>query len=160
MTCTITIRRPTDHPVASSTFASVLWSPKPKLSYDEALAIIRERNVPVAMVYGREDPWVTPMWGQRLKRRVPRAAYYEVSKCGHCPHHESPEVVNEIIRGWVAAVEEGAPPPEGPVVARGGDGSDVVGALVDGHPRRPTEWLVYCLDALNTKNGRGLRRLE
>lgn len=86
------------------------------MSYEEALDIIRERDVPVALVYGREDPWVTPLWGQRLKRRVPRVSYYEVSKCGHCPHHEAPEVVNEIIRRWVNAVSAGEPPPEEPVV--------------------------------------------
>lgn len=90
------------------------------MSYEEALDIIRERDVPVALVYGREDPWVTPLWGQRLKRRVPSATYYEVSKCGHCPHHEAPEVVNEIIKRWMNAVSAGAPPPEEPVVGGGG----------------------------------------
>jgi pimeloyl-ACP methyl ester carboxylesterase len=162
------IRRPTDHPVASSTFASVLWSPKPKVSYDDALDAIRERGIPVALVYGREDPWVTPLWGQRLKRRVPRSTYYEVSNCGHCPHHEAPEVVNEIIGRWVTAVSAGAPPPEEPVVVAkgggssrgggGGGGGAIEGNLVDGNPRRPTEWLVYCLDSLNANNGGGLHR--
>lgn len=90
------------------------------MSYDEALDIIRERGVPMVMVYGREDPWVVPLWGQRLKRRVPGATYYEVSKCGHCPHHEAPDVVNEIIRRWMHAVSAGAPPPEEPVVGKWG----------------------------------------
>jgi len=146
------IRRPTDHPVASSTFASVLWSPKPKVSYNDALKSVREAGVPVALVYGRDDPWVTPLWGQRLKRRVPGAAYYEVTNCGHCPHHEAPEVINEIIKGWIRAVATGAPPPREPVAAGGGRG--IVGILVDGKPRRPTEWLVYCIDSLTANNGR------
>ena len=152
------IRAPTDHPVASSTFASVLWSPKPKVAYDDALDVIRDGDVPVALVYGREDPWVTPLWGQRLKRRVPNATYYEVSKCGHCPHHEALELVNEIMGSWMTATSAGEVPPREPVtvVARGG--STLLGEVVDGNPRLPTEWLVYCIDALSGGSGRGLRR--
>lgn len=146
------IRRPTDNPFASSTFASVLWSPKPRRSLDDALNIVREEGTPVALVFGREDPWVTPLWGQRMKRLLPGSTYYEISPSGHCPHHETPEVVNELIRGWVNALEEGQPPPKEPVMG----GKGVVGSLVDGNPRRPTEWLVYCLDAL--KGDGGLRR--
>lgn len=46
-------------------------------------------------------------------------------------------------------------------VAKGGSsrrGGEIVGTLVDGNPRLPTEWLVYCLDSLNANNGGGLQR--
>lgn len=46
-------------------------------------------------------------------------------------------------------------------VAKGGSsrrGGEIVGTLVDGTPRLPTEWLVYCLDSLNANNGGGLQR--
>ncbi len=33
---------------------------------------------PVCMIYGREDPWVVPLWGQRLKRLLADAVYLEV----------------------------------------------------------------------------------
>ena len=171
------IRRPTERASALATFASVLWSPKPQRSYAQALEVIRRRGLPVALVYGAEDPWVVPLWGQRLKRAVPHATYYEVSPCGHCPHHEAPEVVNRLITGWVAAVGAGAPPPDEPVVVaasgRGGDGGSrrawvggggfggeggiVLGRRVDGRPRLPTEWLAYCLDSLFNGGG-GLSR--
>ena len=39
---------------------------------------------------------------------------------------------------------------------RGADDRDIVGNSVDGNPRRPTEWLVYCLDC--SLNGEGLQR--
>ena len=52
-----------------------------------------------------------------MKRRVPAATYYEVSNCGHCPHHEAPEVVNQLMARWMSAVETGTAPPEEPVVA-------------------------------------------
>jgi pimeloyl-ACP methyl ester carboxylesterase len=43
-------------------------------------------------MYGREDPWVRPIWGIKVKKQVPEAPYYEISPAGHCPHDEVPEV--------------------------------------------------------------------
>lgn len=56
---------------------------------------------------GRDDPWVVPIWGQRLKRQLPDATYLELAPAGHCPHHEAPTAINNIIQTWVAAVEVG-----------------------------------------------------
>lgn len=56
---------------------------------------------------GRDDPWVVPIWGQRLKRQMPSATYLELAPAGHCPHHEAPTAINSIITTWVAAVEQG-----------------------------------------------------
>lgn len=44
-------------------------------------------------MYGKEDPWVRPVWGLQVKRQVPEAPYYEISPAGHCPHDEVPEVM-------------------------------------------------------------------
>eukprot|EP00882_Tetradesmus_deserticola_P011248 GHRQ01011898.1.p1 GENE.GHRQ01011898.1~~GHRQ01011898.1.p1 ORF type:complete len:139 (+),score=61.50 GHRQ01011898.1:613-1029(+) len=62
---------------------------------------------PVCLAYGRDDPWVVPMWGQRLKRALPAAQYLELAPAGHCPHHEVPAAINSIVTSWVAAVEAG-----------------------------------------------------
>lgn len=35
------------------------------------------------LLYGKEDPWVRPLWGQRLKRRLPEAMYLELSPAGY-----------------------------------------------------------------------------
>jgi pimeloyl-ACP methyl ester carboxylesterase len=43
-------------------------------------------------MYGKEDPWVGPFWGIRVKQQVPEAPYYQISPAGHCPHDEVPEV--------------------------------------------------------------------
>lgn len=56
---------------------------------------------------GREDPWVVPLWGQRLRRQLPSATYLELSPAGHCPHHEAPSAVSRCIHEWVAAQESG-----------------------------------------------------
>lgn len=49
-------------------------------------------NVPICLVYGKEDPWVKPIWGRQVKRQMPDVPYYEISPAGHCPHDEVPEV--------------------------------------------------------------------
>jgi hypothetical protein len=54
---------------------------------------LRKEKVPLCLIYGREDPWVVPFWGQQVKQHVPDAVYYELSPVGHCPHHEAPEVI-------------------------------------------------------------------
>jgi len=43
-------------------------------------------------MYGKEDPWVGPLWGFQVKKQVPDAPYYQISPAGHCPHDEVPEV--------------------------------------------------------------------
>jgi pimeloyl-ACP methyl ester carboxylesterase len=127
---------PTNRPDALAAFCSVVWSPKPRRSFDEVLARLARsdecRHIPVSLVYGRDDPWVVPLWGQRLKRAVPRAWYYQLSDVGHCPAHESPAAVNDVVAGWVewaegagAGGEEREPPA----------GSECgVARLVDGAP--------------------------
>lgn len=65
-------------------------------------------GVPLAIVYGKEDPWVVPLFGLRLKQLVPGCSYFELSPCGHQAQIEAPEAVNEILTKWVAHVEEGA----------------------------------------------------
>lgn len=131
------IIRPTNDPAALSAFCSVVFSPKSKTSFDEMLAAIdaqgEETGVPVALVYGRDDPWVVPLWGQRLKRAVPRATYYELENTGHCPAHESPETVNDVVDAWMAWIAGGreGPPPDG--------SRDGRAKMVDGSPRNVFE---------------------
>ena len=92
------ILAPTRRPQAADVFVSILMSPRAPLSFDQMLA---RRRCPVCLIYGREDPWVVPRWGRRLKRIVPDAAYYELSPAGHCPHHERPEAVNALIASFL-----------------------------------------------------------
>ncbi|KAG5133780.1 hypothetical protein JHK82_024968 [Glycine max] len=30
-------------------------------------------------MYGKQDPWVRPLWGHQVKRQVPPASYYQIS---------------------------------------------------------------------------------
>ncbi|XP_051123697.1 pheophytinase, chloroplastic-like [Andrographis paniculata] len=95
----------TQHPAAAASFGSIIFAPQGQLSFDEALIQCRTNKTPICLMYGREDPWVRPVWGLQVKRRVPDAPYYEISPAGHCPHDEAPEVVNFLLRGWIKNLE-------------------------------------------------------
>ena len=69
----------TEQPLALDIFSAIALAPKPELGCEEALDLVK---APILMLYGRDDPWVVPLWGQRLKKRVPRAAYLELSPAG------------------------------------------------------------------------------
>lgn len=40
---------------------------------------VQRAGLPMLLVYGREDPWVRTIWGQRALRVAPEAAYYQAS---------------------------------------------------------------------------------
>lgn len=84
-------------------FASIIFSPKAKYRFED---MIKQIACPLTLVYGREDPWVSPMWGARIKRERPDATYFEVSPAGHCAHHEAPAAVNLLLAEWILKVEE------------------------------------------------------
>eukprot|EP01024_Parvocaulis_polyphysoides_P073072 TRINITY_DN9365_c0_g3_i1.p1 TRINITY_DN9365_c0_g3~~TRINITY_DN9365_c0_g3_i1.p1 ORF type:complete len:455 (+),score=75.50 TRINITY_DN9365_c0_g3_i1:22-1365(+) len=93
-----------NHPMAVDSFTSMIFSPRGQFSFNEMVQMIKS---PICMLYGRDDPWVVPLWGQRLKRILPQADYYELTPCGHCPHHETPNSVNYVVKEWIKGVEQG-----------------------------------------------------
>lgn len=60
-------------------------------------------NTRICLMYGKDDPWVRPVWGLQVKREVPDAPYYEISPAGHCPHDEVPEV--SIIIDFIKSIK-------------------------------------------------------
>jgi pimeloyl-ACP methyl ester carboxylesterase len=97
------IIKATDQPLALDVFAAIALSPSSRLDFNQALEIINRNGTPCLMLYGREDPWVVPIWGARLKRRVKNAVYLELSPCGHCPANEVPNAVNEATAEWIVS---------------------------------------------------------
>ena len=136
------ILTPTRRAQAADVFVSIFLSPKAPLRFDDMLDM---RTCPVCLVYGAEDPWVVPLWGQRLKRRVPDATYYELSPAGHCPHHERPQAVNELMAAWMSNQVSGTPellPDTGDaweLPLDDGSGAMLRVTRTDGSPRNPFE---------------------
>ncbi|GJP51648.1 hypothetical protein CLOM_g10800 [Closterium sp. NIES-68] len=101
------IAQPTQHPASAAAFASIVFAPKTRLSFDDNLASLTARSLPVCILHGKDDPWVGPMWAARAARALPHAAFFDLSPAGHCPHHERPEVVNYLISSWISHVHSG-----------------------------------------------------
>ncbi|XP_047322078.1 pheophytinase, chloroplastic-like [Impatiens glandulifera] len=95
----------TQHPAAAASFVSIMCAPQAQLSFNEALDMCEGNNTPICLVYGKEDPWVKPIWGHQVKKKLREAPYYQISPAGHCPHDELPEVVNYLLRGWMNNIE-------------------------------------------------------
>ncbi|CAN0015657.1 unnamed protein product [Pylaiella littoralis] len=125
-------------------FTSIVFSPKVSMTFEE---MIDRVEVPMALMYGKDDPWVVPLWGHRIKRQRPETLYYEISPSGHSPHHETPNTVNALLAGWLeyASGSGGSPPlsKEGEVLEMTeATGARVRATLVpDAKPRGPVEWL-------------------
>lgn len=45
------------------------------MSFEE---MIERVSVPLVLLYGKEDPWVVPLWGHKIKRQRPETLYYQV----------------------------------------------------------------------------------
>lgn len=68
-----------ERPSAFDAFLSILFAPQASAgSFDEMLRSIKRHGLPILLVYGREDPWVRTIWGQRIVRIVPQATFYQV----------------------------------------------------------------------------------
>jgi len=128
------------HVNGHSTFTSILFSRKSDTDFEEDLAKISH---PVCLIYGKEDPWVVPLWGQKIKRQIPTAEYFEVSPCGHCPHHEAPDTVNYLLQQFIQRIETGSnlEHAEGIVFQERITGQNITAKLVNGSPRNFFEWL-------------------
>jgi pimeloyl-ACP methyl ester carboxylesterase len=71
----------TTHRLAVDAIVSIIFSPGTARPFGALAASLAQHGLPSCLLYGREDPWVVPLWGQRLKRLVPGAAYFEARGC-------------------------------------------------------------------------------
>jgi pimeloyl-ACP methyl ester carboxylesterase len=54
-------------------------------------------SVPSTVVFGKNDPVVTRNFKMRLQSAIPRAAFVELDDCGHYPHIECPEKIEDLL---------------------------------------------------------------
>jgi pimeloyl-ACP methyl ester carboxylesterase len=77
------------------TTARLAWEPR---YHDPFLPKWLHRiDVPVKLVWGREDRIVPAGLSQELKRLIPRAEIHILESCGHLPHVEKADELVEII---------------------------------------------------------------
>ncbi|ELS33304.1 MULTISPECIES: alpha/beta fold hydrolase [Pseudanabaena] len=93
------IYRPSCDEGAAQVFASVFSSPQGK-KVDELLKAIA---VPLLTIWGEGDPWMNSRSrGAKFREFYPALTEHYIN-AGHCPHDESPAIVNQLIRDWYAS---------------------------------------------------------
>ncbi|MEN9215601.1 MAG: alpha/beta fold hydrolase [Gloeomargarita sp. DG02_4_bins_56] len=90
------IYRPAWDRGALGVFRSVFKSP-PGRRLDQLLP---ELTVPLLLMWGTSDPWMTVARAEKCNAFVPQATVAWL-EAGHCPHDERPDLVNPLLRRWV-----------------------------------------------------------
>lgn len=94
------IYRPSCDEGAAQVFASVFSTPQGK-KVDELLGAMTCR---LLTIWGEGDPWMNSRArGAKFREFYPSLTEHYV-KSGHCPHDESPEIVNGLIRDWCMSI--------------------------------------------------------
>jgi pimeloyl-ACP methyl ester carboxylesterase len=90
------IYRPSCDQGAAQVFGSVFSTPQGK-KVDELLGAM---SCPLLMIWGEGDPWMNSCArGAKFREFYPSLTEHYIN-AGHCPHDESPTVVNGLIRDW------------------------------------------------------------
>lgn len=90
------IYRPSCDEGAAQVFASVFSTPQGK-KVDELLGAM---SCPLLTIWGEGDPWMNSRArGAKFREFYPSLTEHYI-RAGHCPHDESPQIVNKLIRDW------------------------------------------------------------
>jgi len=95
------IQRPANDKGAIDVFRSVFSSPQGK-KVDE---LLKTMTCPLLAIWGEADPWMSSQGrGAKLKEHYSSLTEHYIQS-GHCPHDDTPELVNPIIQDWVRALD-------------------------------------------------------
>jgi len=91
------IQRPANDKGAIDVFRSVFSSPQGK-KVDE---LLKTMTCPLLAIWGEADPWMSSQGrGAKLKEHYSSLTEHYIQS-GHCPHDDTPELVNPIIQDWL-----------------------------------------------------------
>ncbi len=68
----------------------------------EDFKLVNTTDIPVLLVWGREDRTVPLAVSDRVREIAPRAEFHVIDDAAHMPHYERPETVNPIIIRFLA----------------------------------------------------------
>ncbi|MBF2097580.1 MAG: alpha/beta fold hydrolase [Gloeomargaritaceae cyanobacterium C42_A2020_066] len=91
------IYRPAWDKGAQGVFASVFKSP-PGRRLDQ---LFQDLHRPLYLMWGTADPWMSVARAERCHVYCPQAEVAWLD-AGHCPHDERPDLVNPLMRAWMA----------------------------------------------------------
>ena len=65
--------------------------------------LLEKLDVPVMLLWGENDPWMTPSKAERILEIKPNATYSPVS-AGHCPQDDNPVESNDAFLAWAKSI--------------------------------------------------------
>jgi pimeloyl-ACP methyl ester carboxylesterase len=60
-------------------------------------------DIPVRIVWGRQDTWIPPATGQRLHAKIPTSSLRLIDGAGHLVQHDAPVALADELRSWLTA---------------------------------------------------------
>eukprot|EP00808_Paulinella_micropora_P031381 g59327.t1 len=97
------IKRPALQPNAYEVFfqTTVGGRGKPGINVRLLLQTIEKAQLPTALLWGINDPWITRKKADLMLSVAPSADFLPL-RAGHCPHDEVPEQFNAELTKWLA----------------------------------------------------------
>ena len=74
-----------------------------RTDYDSLYAGVAKTNVPVLLIWGRQDQTVKFERSDVVRRNIPRVEFFPVDSAGHLPHMEQAPLVNARLLEFFAA---------------------------------------------------------
>ena len=98
------ISAPARDPAALEAFIQISSSgSRSPTTLNAYLSSLRDAGIPLCVIQGQADPWMTPSKGQKLVALYPGATSINLN-AGHCPHDDAPEECSHAMLGWMAGV--------------------------------------------------------
>jgi pimeloyl-ACP methyl ester carboxylesterase len=63
--------------------------------------ILPNLTIPMLLIWGRKDKFVPPNLASEFAKYNAKLEILYLEDVGHCPHDESPELVNQVILDWI-----------------------------------------------------------
>jgi pimeloyl-ACP methyl ester carboxylesterase len=67
-----------------------------------AKTLLPNLTIPMLLIWGEKDRFIPPKLASEFAKYNDKLEVLYLQEVGHCPHDESPELVNQVILGWIA----------------------------------------------------------
>ena len=78
-----------------------LYRASPPSALEPLAAPLREMNRPTLVVWGADDPLLSPALGPVFAEQIPDARLVILPECGHIPMLESPDALHREVLGFL-----------------------------------------------------------
>lgn len=95
------IREPAHEPQAALALRCLTRGMGQVAPSDQARSTLPQMQIPILLIWGKEDRLVPPQLAPRCVALNPRIQLVELEQAGHCPQDECSDRVNAIILEWL-----------------------------------------------------------